>query len=96
MKTADLANLPAALFAFRPATVDAETFNATRGRNAKAAWLGMFNNSEVVARDGDLFLVHATAFAASGFNRAGFQVWQVIGEPELWIVNTSRVGVRVV
>jgi hypothetical protein len=95
MKTENLAAVPARLVASRPAVVAAETFAATQGRKGKAAWLGMFNNSRVVARDGDFFLVRANAFAAAGFNAAGFAVWQTLEDAELWIVDTRRIGVRV-
>jgi hypothetical protein len=94
MTTNRIASIPARLAFGRPAAIPAAEFNATKTRKERISYVALTNNCEVLDRDGGWVLVRTSAYYAETFARfAGFAVWAVEGRPEVWAVDTSRIGV---
>lgn len=90
-----IASLPARLAFGRPASIPSAEFDALKTRRERVRYLAYTNNAEVLEIEGGWVLVQTSAYYASTFARfAGFAVWAVEGRPDVWAVDTSRVGVK--
>lgn len=79
----------------RKPVVSRETFESLRGRKAKLAWVALFNNCIVKAWHADTALIFATPFVCEGIARdGGFNVYRS-PIPGHYVVDFSRIGLRV-